>query len=60
MADVDSAKSEKLEKQILELWDRVYQSWMSSNDGNGPQVTQEAVNMSWESFLADVKRSPGN
>ncbi|RZC33168.1 transmembrane protein 245 [Asbolus verrucosus] len=58
MTDVDSAKSEKLEKQVLELWDRVYQSWMSSDDGNGPKVTQDAVRISWENFMSDIQRSP--
>jgi hypothetical protein len=59
MTDVDSAKSEKLEKQVLELWDRVYQSWMSSDDTNGPKVTQDAVRISWENFMSDIQRSPG-
>ncbi|XP_063905682.1 transmembrane protein 245 [Zophobas morio] len=58
MTDVDSAKSEKLEKQILELWDRVYQSWMSTDDANGPKVTSDAVRMSWENFMSDIQRSP--
>ncbi|KAL3286205.1 hypothetical protein HHI36_000716 [Cryptolaemus montrouzieri] len=58
MTDVDSAKSEKIEKQILELWDRMYQSWMTSNSANGPTVTQEAVLSSWEAFVSDVKKSP--
>jgi predicted PurR-regulated permease PerM len=58
MTDVDSAKSEKLEKQVLELWDRVYQSWMSSDDTNGPKVTQDAVRISWENFMSDIQRSP--
>ncbi|XP_044263709.1 transmembrane protein 245 [Tribolium madens] len=58
MTDVDSAKSEKLEKQVLELWDRVYQSWMSTNDANGPKVTEDAVRVSWENFLSDIQRSP--
>ncbi|XP_044746913.1 transmembrane protein 245 [Coccinella septempunctata] len=58
MNDVNTSKSEKIEKQILELWDRVYQSWMTSNSPNGPSVTQEAVLSSWEAFVADIKKSP--
>nr|CAH7737375.1 unnamed protein product [Callosobruchus chinensis] len=57
MSDVDTAKSDKLEQQILELWDRVYQNWMSPNNSNGPQVTEEAVRSSWEAFIADVQKS---
>jgi predicted PurR-regulated permease PerM len=40
------------------LWDRVYQSWMSSDDTNGPKVTQDAVRISWENFMSDIQRSP--
>ncbi|KAK9875494.1 hypothetical protein WA026_007885 [Henosepilachna vigintioctopunctata] len=58
MTDVDSAKSEKIERQVLELWDRIYQSWMTSASTNGPTVTQEAVASSWEAFIADIKKSP--
>nr|CAI5868777.1 unnamed protein product [Callosobruchus analis] len=57
MSDVDTAKSEKLEQQILELWDRVYQNWMSPNNSNGPQVTEEAVRTSWEAFITDIQKS---
>lgn len=60
MNDEDSAKSVKLEKQVLELWDRLYQAWMSSEDGHGPKVTQAAVETSWNAFLDDIKKSPGN
>lgn len=59
MSDVDSAKSVKLEKQVLELWDRLYQAWMSTEDGHGPKVTQAAVESSWNAFLDDIKKSPG-
>lgn len=58
MSDVDPAKSEKFEKQVLELWDRIYQTWMTT-DHNGPKVTQEAVQHSWDRFVTDIQKSPG-
>ncbi|KAK9746388.1 hypothetical protein QE152_g6196 [Popillia japonica] len=57
MSDVDPAKSEKFEKQVLELWDRIYQTWMTT-DHNGPKVTQEAVQHSWDRFVTDIQKSP--
>ncbi|KAJ8945745.1 hypothetical protein NQ318_012067 [Aromia moschata] len=58
MSGVDPAKSDKLESQVLELWDRIYQSWMSSNDSNGPKVTDDAVRNSWQNFVSDIQKSP--
>lgn len=59
MNDVDLAKSAKLEKQVLELWDRLYQAWMSSDDSQGPKVTSAAVQHSWDAFIDDIQKSPG-
>ncbi|CAH0550108.1 unnamed protein product [Brassicogethes aeneus] len=58
MSDVESAKSEKLEKQVLELWDRVYQNWMSSDNSHGPKVSDEAVRSTWQDFINDIQKSP--
>lgn len=60
MTNVESEKSAKLEQQVLDLWDRIYQSWMSSSDSHGPKVTGAAVMSTWEAFITDVQKSPGN
>lgn len=59
MTNVDSEKSVKLEKQVLELWDRIYQSWMSADGDHGPKVTGAAVLTSWDAFISDLQKSPG-
>ncbi|KAK5647698.1 hypothetical protein RI129_002590 [Pyrocoelia pectoralis] len=56
--NVDDAKSAKLEKQVLELWDRLYQNWMSSDNVHGPQVTTAAIQYSWNAFIDDIQKSP--
>ncbi|KRT84200.1 hypothetical protein AMK59_2418, partial [Oryctes borbonicus] len=58
MSDVDPAKSEKFERQVLELWDRIYQTWMTNDHDQGPKVTQEAVQHSWDTFVNDIQKSP--
>lgn len=60
MSEVDPIKSEKLEKQVLELFDRLYQAWMTSETTNGPKVTTNAVTSSWEAFIEDIQKSPGD
>ncbi|XP_045537769.1 transmembrane protein 245 isoform X1 [Papilio machaon] len=60
----DPDKVGRVEAQILELWDRVYQSWVSlhfaGNGGNlGPQVDGSAVQDSWDNFLSNVTQAPG-
>lgn len=58
LSEVDTAKSEKVEKQVLELWDRIYQTWMTSETTNGPKVTPTAVTTTWEAFIEDIQTSP--
>ncbi|KAL4717915.1 hypothetical protein ACJJTC_001333 [Scirpophaga incertulas] len=57
----DPDKVARVEQQILEIWDRVYQSWVSGHFAAqvGPQVDSTAVQDSWDSFVNDVSNTPG-
>ncbi|KDR24460.1 transmembrane protein 245 isoform X2 [Zootermopsis nevadensis] len=60
MKDVDNQKAALLEKQILDLWDRVYQAWMMSSGepSVGPTVTTGAVFTSWDNFMDGMQKTP--
>lgn len=63
LKNADADKADLLEQRVLELWDRVYQAWMTSSSdvpgAFGPKVSSSAVYASWESFLDGVMKTPG-
>lgn len=46
---------------MLELYDRIYQAWIASNDDNvvGPKVTSDAVYQIWDRFTLNIHQASG-
>ncbi|XP_068209086.1 transmembrane protein 245-like isoform X2 [Palaemon carinicauda] len=62
LGETDDAKAVLLEKQVVELWDRVYQAWVAAHPmppARGPVVTSEAVAMTFDSIVEGLRKTPG-
>ena len=58
---MEPVKAELMEKKVLELWDRLYQAWMMSDNGPdmiGPNVDVAAAMSVWESFQESFGKMP--
>ncbi|XP_066987974.1 transmembrane protein 245 isoform X3 [Macrobrachium rosenbergii] len=62
LGETDDAKAVLLEKQVVELWDRVYQAWVAAHPtppAKGPVVTSEAVAITFDSIVEGLRKTPG-
>lgn len=62
LGETDEDKAIHLEKQVVELWDRIYQAWVAAHPqapARGPVVTSEAVAMTFDSLVEGLRKTPG-
>nr|XP_053647813.1 transmembrane protein 245-like [Cherax quadricarinatus] len=61
LGETDEDKAIHLEKQVVELWDRIYQAWVAAHPqapARGPVVTSEAVAMTFDSLVEGLRKTP--
>ncbi|XP_069161259.1 transmembrane protein 245 isoform X3 [Procambarus clarkii] len=61
LGETDEDKAIQLEKQVVELWDRIYQAWVAAHPlppARGPVVTSEAVAMTFDSLVEGLRKTP--
>lgn len=57
--DTDPTQAKKLKCQILSVWDRLIQSWMDRNNGDGlvgPRVSSQSIRMTIDEIFINPSK----